>query len=328
MNKFTFGVLTYNQEQLIVQTLESIKYQIKMYASDIVCKLIVIDDCSTDQTVKVVLDWSSNNKNLFDCVNIHTNEYNKGTVYNFNYILNQIKDENFKVIAGDDLIASQNLFSAYNGLNNQRIYSFFPLYLIDGEIVYDKQRLYKFYGATKLHNRRKIMAQFMKGGFLHTPSTIYQKSVYIKARCEQFNSKFRLFEDDPTWYTMLKNIDELELIFILDSIVLYRMHEASVSNSHKKNNPFDKELKQLWEIYEKEAKGYQKLYWWFRNRDTLPKVLRLDQYVDKVSFLFQKSMLNYDNNFAEFKEKIETIIQREQLFYDTILTVIQEHSDM
>ena len=95
-----------------------------------------------------------------------------------------------------------------------------------------------------------------KGGYLHTPSTIYTKQLYSNAHCREMNEKFRLFEDDPTWYSMIKNTDALSLEFSFDSLVLYRMHSGSVSNTI--NPVFLEELHRLNKIYMKDTKGFEK----------------------------------------------------------------------
>ena len=47
---FTFGLLLYNQEEFVIEALESIKYQIINYGNDINVSLIVNDDCSLDHS--------------------------------------------------------------------------------------------------------------------------------------------------------------------------------------------------------------------------------------------------------------------------------------
>ena len=55
---FTFGILAYNQEKEILETLESIRYQIEHYSDNENINLILIDDSSADNTVDVVIQLS------------------------------------------------------------------------------------------------------------------------------------------------------------------------------------------------------------------------------------------------------------------------------
>lgn len=70
MEDFTFIMLSYNQQDYVLQQLESIKYQIEHYGHSRKCHFILSDDSSTDNTVAVVRDWTRYNRELFDSVNI------------------------------------------------------------------------------------------------------------------------------------------------------------------------------------------------------------------------------------------------------------------
>ena len=104
ISKFTFAILAYNQANIIGETLESIKYQIEKYGDNRIFKIIVTDDFSKDNTLLTVRKWIEKNGGLFKEVKILTNQSNMGTVYNYNRIMENIDEESFKVIAGDDLI--------------------------------------------------------------------------------------------------------------------------------------------------------------------------------------------------------------------------------
>ena len=48
MKQFIFGILTYNQENYVLETLESIKYQKIHYGSEKKVSLIITDDASKE----------------------------------------------------------------------------------------------------------------------------------------------------------------------------------------------------------------------------------------------------------------------------------------
>ena len=64
--KFTFGVLMYNQFNFIIETLESIKYQIKQYGNNGQINIIFIDDFSIDGTIDIVEKWLQINSDIFE----------------------------------------------------------------------------------------------------------------------------------------------------------------------------------------------------------------------------------------------------------------------
>lgn len=317
MSGFTFGILAYNQEKLIVQTLESMKYQVLTYGTDMACTLIVIDDCSKDRTVSIVRRWMEQNASVFEHVQLIENEQNQGTVYNYNRLLEMIGEENFKILAGDDLISSGNLFEKYAGLDEKSLYTFPRMELVDGKICYNEEML-KLYFYNQQHPGHHL-ARVCRGGYIHTPSTLYNKLLYNNAHCKELNEKFRLFEDDPTWYSMIKNVSELEIQFHEEPVVLYRIHQQSVSNSvHAQKSEFDLEMDRLHVIYRADAKGLRKIYWMFRNCAKLPKYLNVSKYADYMVKHVKMMCVSRKESYRRWKAQMDAHVKTEQEYYDEI----------
>ena len=92
-------VLTYNDAEYIVQTLDSIKNQ--TYQN---IELIVSDDCSTDDTVERCGRWLEQNRSRFIDVQLLTVEKNTGVTYNITRSAKATKGKWIKTIGGDDLL--------------------------------------------------------------------------------------------------------------------------------------------------------------------------------------------------------------------------------
>lgn len=319
---FTFIVLVYNQEKLILETLESIKYQTQKNAHDYMVDLIIIDDCSKDGSVDVVQQWISNNQEVFRNCNFIVNDTNKGTVINYNLGISLINEGNFKVIAGDDVFGSCNLFECFEDLCDEKIKSYFPLYLVDGEIIFDKKRYVTFYYNKYCKKSKKYnLKAIRKGGYFHTPSTIYTKNLYDNAKCRDLNTRFRLFEDDPTWYSMIKNIDELQVEFSTKTIVLYRMHSASVSNSI--NPVFLEELHRLNQMYLEDVRGIERFVLLCKDKSYTKRV-SLYKIINKLLYFYMVLCVKNQRRFKEELADIENRIKREQQYYNCIKYKEQE----
>lgn len=318
---FTFCVFAYNNEKIIIETLESIRWQIINYAGGISIDIIIIDDYSRDKTVTVIQKWLDIYKILFSNIIFKRNKENCGMVHNYNWALSQVKTKNFKVIAGDDLISSQNMFEKYRNLDIYTIRSYVCTELINNKIVYDEDRLILYF-FNKSHKRDKKfdLHAMRRGCFFHSPSTLYTKELYNYSECKKFNSNFRNFEDDPTWYAMLKRYDDINIEFIDDIIVLYRIHEQSISNSNSScsSKLFKKELQTLYKIYYRDSTGLEKLRFWFQINDKIPKYLRFDKYYDLVFKLYLKWWSKNNTNYKKFKKNILNKINTEQKYYDEI----------
>lgn len=317
MERFTFCVFAYNQEDIILETLESIRFQKEKYGAQIAVSLVVMDDCSKDRTVEVVQKWITQNRSWFERAEIIANDVNKGTVHNFCKFLRAADTEPFKELAGDDLISSENIFERYSDLTPRKIKTYFKTYLCDGKLSYLEKDMLNFY-YNKLHckDRAYNVKAFRKGCFFHSPSTLFTRELFASAGCEEALDGFFLFEDDPTWYSMLKNTEDLDVEFIEDIIVLYRIHSKSVS--HTANTRFEAELQKLYQMYKSEASWDERLYFALRDMTWLPKLLRLHLYWDKIVFYKRKLQFRNDPGYKRFKEKIEKRLAEEQVFYDTV----------
>ena len=110
MKDFTFVMLTYNQEQYVVEHLESIKYQIEHFGQNIKINFILADDASNDKTAYKVKKWIESNQNLFFSVKFIIAVENRGIVSNVISALKNIKTEYYKILAGDDIYFRNNVF--------------------------------------------------------------------------------------------------------------------------------------------------------------------------------------------------------------------------
>ncbi len=319
MNEFVFGILTYNQENYILETLESIRYQKIHYGAEIEVSLIITDDASKDRTIEVIQTWLENNRKYFSAVELIANKQNQGTVANFCTILSKVDKQNLKIIAGDDLIAHKNLFAEYENLDDLKLQTYFRIELCNGKISYREKYLIEFY-YHKTHNsgRTYHLKNFRRGRYLHTPSTLYTKQLFKNAECERNLEGYRLFEDDPMWYSMIKNEKNLKIDFVPQGIVLYRMHDQSVSNVP--NPVFRNDQKRLRDQYLQETKGLEKAYLLIRRyTGHWPLYVNPGVYIDKLINMKRKRVCQKDPGFSQFKERIEQQIAEEQKFYDGIL---------
>ena len=92
-------VISYNSSKYVLETLESAKAQ--TYQN---LELIISDDCSTDNTVKLCDTWLKDNKSRFTKTKLITVEKNLGIPKNCNRALYTAEGDWTKLIAGDDIL--------------------------------------------------------------------------------------------------------------------------------------------------------------------------------------------------------------------------------
>lgn len=110
-------VVTYNSSSTVLETLDSTYDQ--TYSP---LELIVSDDHSKDDTIRVVKNWIESHKERFADVRILTSPENTGVTRNCNRGIFAAKGEYIQLIAGDDIllptcIEEKTAFAEREGLN-------------------------------------------------------------------------------------------------------------------------------------------------------------------------------------------------------------------
>jgi glycosyltransferase involved in cell wall biosynthesis len=227
---FTFGVVTYNSEEFVLETLESIRYQVEQYGKEHRTTLIVSDDASTDNTVEMVNRWIEKYGGLFARTQVMTVEKNTGVAHNVARILRNITDDCVRVTAGDDLISSFNAYEQAKKENagNMNIYA--PMLIKDGNVYVDEKNcINMFYLKDKKHtNKKDIHLYEIKKPFF-TPDMFLRRRFYTE-ECLNVMEQYTQFEDNSSEYYILTHNPEMVFDFIAEPVVLYRIHGGSLTS--------------------------------------------------------------------------------------------------
>jgi len=229
ITEFTFGIVTYNSERTVVETLESIKYQIEHFGKGIVSYLVLSDDCSTDRTLYIVREWLKNNNTLFRETSILTTTYNSGLCANYAQMVCHIKTEHFIQIAGDDLISSENIYEKLSTLGENELRVHLTLEFCGTSISNDPKNLRRqlFYSKYKHTNRRDIVLLETLSPY-SSVEICFLKKHYTDA-CMEYIKNYKNFEDDTSFYYVLKNDKNVKFQFGMTPIILYRREGKSLT---------------------------------------------------------------------------------------------------
>ena len=188
---YSFVVTTYNQQNTIVETLESIKYQVEKYGTDFKVQLIIGDDGSTDKNVEVIKKWLIQNKHYFTEVVTIFEDNNYGMCHNFCSTLEKVRGRHFKEISGDDILPENNIFSVMDKLDDCDIVTGIVLRFKDGKFILDKSEYITeirqaFFSYKEIRKLSKTAVP-LKGG------TIWNKNLDTKSLFEYINTKASLY---------------------------------------------------------------------------------------------------------------------------------------
>ncbi|HIP33762.1 MAG TPA: glycosyltransferase [Bacteroidia bacterium] len=218
-------IITYNSSKYVIETLESAKNQ--TYKN---IELIISDDCSTDNTIKICEDWLKKNKYRFIRTNIITTEKNTGIPANCNRGLKDAKGKWIKYIAGDDFLINNaiELYLNYIKLNDNVKFLHANIKVFGNNLSKDNQLKYSD-SVKYLFNQDGISAQkqfqiLLRINPVFAPTTFIKRSLFLKYG--SFEEKFKLWEDRPMWLKFTKNGVKLHYMDIIT--VNYRKSEDSI----------------------------------------------------------------------------------------------------
>jgi glycosyltransferase involved in cell wall biosynthesis len=232
---FSVVVLTYNQETLVEETLNSIYNQ-----SFENIELVISDDASKDNTQKVITDWIENHKNRFANVVTNFNKKNLGISGNSTTGIKLANGEFVKSIGGDDILLPDAIEKMHDFLKNNKearfctskmkmFYKKNADYITFGELP--EKRVFKKLKEADVNKQFRILSVVAPN---IAPGTFFRTSIFEDYG--YYDERYTRLEDWPQW---LKFLLHGERLFLLDEYtVLYRKHENAVSINplHSGNN--------------------------------------------------------------------------------------------
>ena len=224
---FSFIVCTYNQENVIIQTLESIKYQTMLYGQDYDITIIISDDGSTDNTVLVIENWIKINRMFFFEIKKNYIKENKGSCFSFVSAIKLVKSDFLLDLAGDDILTCNNIFRILEKNYDNDIIMCNVLQFSNNQVSRDMKSYgnivkQKYYSYKELKYASEIGECLIQGGHI-SKKDIYTEDVL------KFILKFRLTEDRPLWYILFKK-KKVSIVFSEVPSILYRRSINSVTN--------------------------------------------------------------------------------------------------
>jgi glycosyltransferase involved in cell wall biosynthesis len=220
MTLLSVHLITYNNEQHIEDTLQSILKQ----KVDFEYEIVVGDDNSTDNTLKIINKYASTHPNLFK---IHKNDKQQGILKNYKATLDRCIGTFVFDIAGDDMLKTNNaLQEMVNVLNNNTGLGF-----VDSgfdSFYEDSNKTISFKNKSKINSPKNTYKETLLLGEIAPIGQCYRKEQLY--RFVDFNTYINMnltIEDYPILVDMVMNTDFER---INESLVVYRIHDKSFSH--------------------------------------------------------------------------------------------------
>ena len=225
MDLVTIIVITYNSRETIMETLNSIYDQ--TYRS---IELIVSDDCSTDDTVKLAEEWMSDHRDKFICASVLKDKTNRGIPANINKALRVAKGDYIQVLAADDLLTNDGLEKRmYFAKQNPKGVVLTRLRYIGDNVDAPKiEKEYCSYVYSHFAKDRQTQFKDIIKAIHIIPLSVgpIQRSVYNKIGL--YDERFKLDED---WIFFIKLYKYgIPLVYYPDITAIYRVRDDSLSH--------------------------------------------------------------------------------------------------
>lgn len=222
-------VVSYNSEKYIRKLLDSILYQ--TYKN---LELIVTDDNSKDESVKIVEEWISKNSSRFVRCKVVKSDENTGITKNCNRGVRASEGIYYKLIAADDLLAPSCIEKLYHGIVEQ-----------GGEIAFCYEYVFLSENEEKLKDEAYLETLEMRPSAIGiykcsqlsmykrilqynqfpAPTSFIKRSVYDKLG--GYDENYLYIDDYTFWLTALKN--NVKFVFVENKGVFYRREENTIS---------------------------------------------------------------------------------------------------
>ncbi len=238
----TFVVTTYNQAGTVLQTLESIKYQLEHFGGNNKIQIIVADDCSADGTQKKIQIWMDKNKNLFEQADIIFGDENRGTCKNAAHAFRKVKGKTVFSMSGDDLLMNNDVIGRLKRLSANEIIVCPPLKFREDSLITDASEYYGdiravFYRKGEIRYRSCFSCPVINGSLIGR--RFYNESAY--AFCE----RFYLLEDRARYMDFFIRNKRFVYGYSDKPILLYRKSDTQVTNNSATRKWILKDVKSM-----------------------------------------------------------------------------------
>jgi alpha-1,3-rhamnosyltransferase len=220
-------VVTYNAGDYINETLDSIKAQ--TYDN---IELIVSDDHSSDETVRLANDWIEKNKKRFVRTEVITVEHNTGVSANYNRAVRACRGLWVKNVDGDDLLYADCIENNIDFvLNNPEVsWTFSNAMVFKG---HDVNNIIGEYFTKEMTHFFELDASDQFISQLNN-NVLPSQTCFIKLdllRKYPYNEKYKGLEDAPMWLTLTKNGHKA---YYFDKCTSYYRRDESMTSSNNR----------------------------------------------------------------------------------------------
>jgi glycosyltransferase involved in cell wall biosynthesis len=225
-------VFTYNQEKTISQTLDSILHQ----KIDFPVEIIIGEDCSTDNTRKICLDYQNKYPHI---IRLILHDKNQGLMRNYKPVIETCRGKYIAECAGDDYWHNPDkLKLQVDFLENNPDYG---LVHTNVDILYVKNNKIK---KIRRHNVPEgyVYESLLKDNHIFAPTVMFRRDLFVNyVNFEEYIEQGFMMEDYPMWLELSQHT---KFFYMNLSTVTYRwnINSASQFDNYEKTVAFEENV--------------------------------------------------------------------------------------
>lgn len=186
----SIAVITYNQQESLPKTLDSLLAQ----KVDFPYEIVVGEDCSTDNTREVLKGYV---ERYPDIIKPFYNETNKGVLGNYVATLAQCKGKYMAGCAGDDSWSDPEKLQLQVDIMEQHP----EIGLVYTDVIVDSVATHQQFYRGCQDPQGNLFTQLLHGCFITAPTTCYRSELLQYVDFEEFQRFGFIMEDYPMWLT-------------------------------------------------------------------------------------------------------------------------------
>jgi glycosyltransferase involved in cell wall biosynthesis len=221
MKKVSIIIPTYNQSQYLSEAIDSVLAQ--NYKDS---EIIIVNDGSTDSTEKIIKHYQQKYPEKIK----YFYKKNGGQASARNLGMKNAQGEHFAFLDADDLWLPEKLEKQINKLQESNA----DICYTDAEMFGNELVAGKRFSEIAEFHEGKILKELIKTNFIVNSSVLMKRLVFEKVG---FQKKFlKRVEDYEYWLRVALN--NFQLVFIGEPLVLYRVHEEHTTKKGSRKTYF------------------------------------------------------------------------------------------
>ena len=275
-NKFLFSIIVpvYNTEKYVEKCLKSIKK-----AMDEDCEVIIVNDGSTDNSEKIIMDFINGLPDRIRDNFVYTKKENKGLADTKNVGIEKSRGQYISVVDSDDYI-SEDFYSIARKYVNK-----YDIIIYDLYIVFEKNKAWNYTSRACRDDRKNPLIAFLNGAMSGSScNKVIKKDLYR-------DYKFpvgKQYEDTAVTPFILADAENIK--YIPYPLYYYLQREKSIVATNTLMSAFYKICSNLSDVLNKKEKNIEKY-----------KYIINEFFVDRILEIFVQ---DYNENKKEFINNI------------------------